>query len=73
MPLVTIFAYIFGLSFLAALAGIGAEEDPPMRAVLAAFAFAGLKAVCFVGASALALPAFFFAGVFKGTPILSVT
>lgn len=55
IPLVTIFAYVLGLSFLAALAGIEDAEDPPMRAVLAAFAFA-LAAGSLYVAAAFSLP-----------------
>jgi predicted membrane metal-binding protein len=55
MPLVTIFTYLFGLSFLAHLGEVSPEADPPMRAVFAAFAVALLVAASFVS-GAFALP-----------------
>jgi hypothetical protein len=56
MPLVTIFVYVLGLSFLAGRAGIAEEADPPMRAVFAAFAVALVAGALFVG-GAFSLPA----------------
>ncbi|MDB5644106.1 MAG: hypothetical protein JWN07_3423 [Hyphomicrobiales bacterium] len=55
MPLVTIFVYLFGLSFLAARAGVDEDADPPMRAVFAAFGLAIVAGVLY-GAGAFALP-----------------
>lgn len=51
MPLVTIFVYVLGLSYIAALGGVDADADPPMRAVFAAFAVALVAGACFVGGS----------------------
>ncbi len=51
MPLVTIFVYMLGLSYLARLAGVPDDADPPMRAVFAAFAVALVAGACFVGGS----------------------
>jgi hypothetical protein len=56
MPLVTIFAYVLGLSFLADLNGVPDDADPPMRTVFAAFAMALVAGVTFVG-GAFSLPA----------------
>jgi len=55
MPLVMIFSYVLGLSFLAALGGVDEDVDPPMRAVFAAFAVALMCGAGFAGA-AFALP-----------------
>jgi hypothetical protein len=55
MPLVTIFVYVLGLSYLAGRAGISEDDDPPMRAVFAAFAVALVAGVLFVG-GAFSLP-----------------
>jgi FtsH-binding integral membrane protein len=51
MPLVTIFTYVLGLSFLAGRAGLSEQADPPMRVVFAAFAVALVTGACFVGAA----------------------
>ena len=56
MPLVTIFAYVLGLSLLANLNGVPEDDDPPMRSVFAAFAIAVAIGVGFVG-GAFSLPA----------------
>jgi len=55
MPLVMIFSYVLGLSFLAALGGVAGDADPPMRAVFGAFAVALICGAGFVG-GAFALP-----------------
>ena len=55
MPLVMIFSYVLGLSFLAALGGVDEDADPPMRAVFGAFAVALICGAGFVSA-AFALP-----------------
>ena len=55
MPLVVIFTYVLGLSFLAALSGLDEDADPPMHTVFAAFAVALICGAGFVG-GAFALP-----------------
>jgi hypothetical protein len=55
MPLVVIFTYVLGLSFLAAVSGLDGEADPPMHTVFAAFIFALICGAGFIGGT-FALP-----------------
>ena len=51
MPLVTIFVYVLGLSYIAGRAGIPDDADPPLRVVFAAFAAALAAGALFVSGS----------------------
>jgi hypothetical protein len=55
MPLVTIFAYVLGLSFIAGRAGVADADDPSMPAVFVAFGLAIAVGAVYVSA-AFSLP-----------------